>query len=95
MDTLNTFWDNTTHYKTKSVHFLGLTNSATKKGTTFLRVPYFRKPPSKLRDYPRSLGQLPTKLGLLHGKYTTLLVDEGAEGNVWALIIRLGFGDTL
>ena len=24
------FWDNTTHYKTKSVHFLGLMNSATK-----------------------------------------------------------------
>ena len=29
MDTLYTFWDNTTHYKTKSVHFLGLMNSAT------------------------------------------------------------------
>ena len=31
MDTLYTFWDNITHYKTKSVHFLGLMNSATKK----------------------------------------------------------------
>ena len=30
MDTLYTFWDNITHYKTKSVHFLGLMNSATK-----------------------------------------------------------------
>ena len=31
MDTLYTFWDNTTHYKTKSVDFLGLMTSATKK----------------------------------------------------------------
>ena len=32
MDTLYTFWDNTTHYKTDSVsvHFWGLMNSATK-----------------------------------------------------------------
>ena len=30
MDTLYTFLDNTTHYKTRSVHFLGLMNSATK-----------------------------------------------------------------
>ena len=30
VDTLYTFWDNITHYKTKSVHFLGLMNSATK-----------------------------------------------------------------
>ena len=30
MDTLYTFWDNSTHYKTESVHFLGLMNSATK-----------------------------------------------------------------
>ena len=30
MDTLYTFWDNITHYKTKSVHFWGLMNSATK-----------------------------------------------------------------
>ena len=31
MDTLYTFWDNTTtHYKTESVNFLGLMNSATK-----------------------------------------------------------------
>ena len=30
MDTLYTFWDNTTHFKTKSVKFLGLMNSATK-----------------------------------------------------------------
>ena len=33
MDTLYTFWDNTTHYKTKSVHCLGLMNSATKTVT--------------------------------------------------------------
>ena len=25
------FWDKTTHYRTESVHFLGLMNSATKK----------------------------------------------------------------
>ena len=30
MDTLYTFWENITHYKTESVHFLGLMNSATK-----------------------------------------------------------------
>ena len=30
MGTLYKFLDNTTHYKTKSVHFLGLMNSATK-----------------------------------------------------------------
>ena len=30
MDTLYTVWDNITHYKTKSVHFLGLMNSASK-----------------------------------------------------------------
>ena len=30
MDTLHTFWDNITHDKTKSVHFGGLMNSATK-----------------------------------------------------------------
>ena len=30
MDTLYTFWDNTTHYKAESVHSLGLMNSATK-----------------------------------------------------------------
>ena len=30
MDTLYTFWDNITHYKNKSVHFLGLMHSATK-----------------------------------------------------------------
>ena len=30
MDTLYTFWDNIAHYKTKSVHFWWLMNSATK-----------------------------------------------------------------
>ena len=30
VDTLYTFWDHITHYKTESVHFLGLMNSATK-----------------------------------------------------------------
>ena len=30
MDTLYTFWDNITYYKTESVYFLGLMNSATK-----------------------------------------------------------------
>ena len=30
VDTLCTSWDNITHYKTKSVNFLGLMNSATK-----------------------------------------------------------------
>ena len=32
MDPLYTFWDNITHYRVESVHFLGLMNSATKKG---------------------------------------------------------------
>ena len=31
MDTLYTFWGNITHYKTGSVYFLGLMNSATKR----------------------------------------------------------------
>ena len=31
MDALYTFGDNITHYKTESVHFLGLMNSATKR----------------------------------------------------------------
>ena len=30
MDALYTFWDNITHYKTETVRFLGLMNSATK-----------------------------------------------------------------
>ena len=30
MDTLYTFWGNITHYKTESLNFLGLMNSATK-----------------------------------------------------------------
>ena len=30
MDTLYTFGDNITHYRTESVHFLGLMNSETK-----------------------------------------------------------------
>ena len=34
MDTLYTFWDNITHYKTESVHFLGLLNSATRELTS-------------------------------------------------------------
>ena len=37
MDTLYTFWDNITHYKTESVHFLGLMNSATKTLKEILR----------------------------------------------------------
>ena len=32
VDTLYTFWDNNTHYKTESVHFLGPMNSATNSG---------------------------------------------------------------
>ena len=31
MDTLYTFWDNNAHYKTESVYFWGLMNSATKR----------------------------------------------------------------
>ena len=30
MDTLYSFWDHITHYKTESVNFLGFMNSATK-----------------------------------------------------------------
>ena len=36
MDTLYTFWGNITHYKTESVYFLGLMNSATRGGLAFL-----------------------------------------------------------
>ena len=42
MDTLYTFWDNITHNKTKSLHFLGLVNSATKIGNRGLLVRAFR-----------------------------------------------------
>ena len=43
MDTLYTFWVNITHYKTDSVHFLGLMNSANKIVTyTIFRVPKYR-----------------------------------------------------
>ena len=37
MDTLYTFWDNITYYRTESVYFLGLMNSATKirRGSAF------------------------------------------------------------
>ena len=31
-----TLWDNITHYKTESVHFLGLMNSATKGNAGFI-----------------------------------------------------------
>ena len=33
MDTLYTFWENITHSKTESVHFLGLMNSAISKAS--------------------------------------------------------------
>ena len=36
MDTLYTFLDNTSHYKSKSVHFGGIMNSATKH----MKAPY-------------------------------------------------------
>ena len=38
MDTLYTFWDNSTHYKTESVNFLGLMNSATKVTLQLIRI---------------------------------------------------------
>ena len=45
MDTLYTFWDNITHYETESVHFLGLVNSATKRGKKArLLLPEILKP---------------------------------------------------
>ena len=37
VDTLYTFWDSSTHYKTESVHFWGLMNSATKMQTLGFR----------------------------------------------------------
>ena len=44
MDTLYPFWHNVTHYKTKSVHLLGLMNSATEehkhKHFTGISLPY-------------------------------------------------------
>ena len=33
MDTLYTLWGNITHFNTKSAHFLGLMNSATKEAS--------------------------------------------------------------
>ena len=39
MDTLYTFWDNITHYKTESVYFWGLMNSATKTGMMLVGRP--------------------------------------------------------
>ena len=36
MDTLDTFWDNITYYKTESVNFLVLMNSATRLLEAFL-----------------------------------------------------------
>ena len=38
MDTLYTFWDNITHYRTESVHFWGLMNSATKVSKVMIGV---------------------------------------------------------
>ena len=57
MDTLYTFWDNTTHYKTKSVPFGGLMNPATKIRSSINKIP---KGPSNSIVY--TLGaQIPIK----------------------------------
>ena len=61
MDTLHTFWDNITHYKTESVHFLGLMNPATK----------FQGPPRKAQEYA---SEDPS--GLFAGKRLVLLGFE-------------------
>ena len=45
MDTLYTFGDNTTQYKTESVPFLGLMNSATKKARGLgFKFPFWGEP---------------------------------------------------
>ena len=52
VDTLYTFWDNTTHYRTKSVHILGHMNSATKKRATSPK-PHTPKP-STMNGKPKA-----------------------------------------
>ena len=52
MDTLYTFWDSITHYKTESVHFLGLMNSATrsrKRATTTKKTKGIVQPAPRFR----------------------------------------------
>ena len=56
MDTLYTFWDNSTHYKTESVNFLGLMNSTTKYTVKSLGL--------NMRHFVK------IKPSLLHEKYT-------------------------
>ena len=56
MDRLYTFWDNITQYKTESVHFLGLMNSATK--ILIALELYSLKPP----QLPRPLVFVPQML---------------------------------
>ena len=38
MDKFYTFWDNLTHHKTESVHFLGLMDSATRSIWEFPKI---------------------------------------------------------
>ena len=67
MDTLYTFWDNATHYKTESVHFWGLMNSATKE-VWFLGLADLAFPWQVWRAFPGPLvfcsPGLPGLLGL-------------------------------
>ena len=75
MDTLYTFWDNITHYKTESVNVLGLMNSATQfqnpltkaYASNFNRIP-------RRSHYPRLPERRAAKLrglnfGVFHGLY--------------------------
>ena len=70
MDTLYTFLDDKSYSKTKSVHFCGLMNSATKfpyKGiATWIQVPEKRRKPQTSRGAASSrfLGSLLQDIGL-------------------------------
>ena len=81
MDTLYTFWDNTAHYKTKSVDFLGLMNSATE---VFLRVSYCTytvKEPTICSNYYKKGPLLGFCWSLgLEGLGASVLLVEGRGG---------------
>ena len=57
MDALYTFRDNITHYRTKSVNFLGLMNSATKFRVQDLRTVRVLGLGFRIKDISRTLGR--------------------------------------
>ena len=88
MDTLYTFWGNITHFNTKSAHFLGLMNSATKEASLQAAVALhgcrlalsifasgFYISRHQATGAGSSLGQLLGKLELLHSCLSSMDVD--------------------